>query len=56
MKKVMKTLLILLAKLVQSFVATILSVLAYVLWVNVKVTIRDAIKGKFVYKAKIKEA
>ena len=36
--------------------ATILSVLAYVLWVNVKVTIRDAIKGKFVYKAKIKEA
>lgn len=56
MKKILKTLLMILVKVVQGAVANIISAIISLGWLNIKCIIRDAVNGDFIYKSQIKEA
>lgn len=56
MKKILKTLLMILVKFVQNAAALIVYEIIWLGWLNIKYIIMDAVNGNFIYKSKMKEA
>lgn len=55
MKKILKTLLMILVKIIQGAATYFISAIISLGWLNIKCIIRDVVNGNFIYKNKIKE-